>query len=93
MSINVRNHVRPGVAAMAIAAVDVAPWDLKARILGLPLARLLVLCRDGVPVYASGGFPSYDDQQLADQLGRWIERSVPQAKMKVGRNLSAIPVV
>ncbi len=44
---------------MALAAVDIALWDLKARLLELPLARLLDAARDGVPVYGSGGFTSY----------------------------------
>jgi L-alanine-DL-glutamate epimerase-like enolase superfamily enzyme len=85
MSTQVRNHGRPGVAAMAIAAVDIALWDLKARIMRLPLAKLLGLCRQSVPIYGSGGFTSYDDNQLADQLGGWVHGGIPQVKMKVGR--------
>ncbi|GAB2331623.1 hypothetical protein STREPTOSP366_67720 [Streptomyces variabilis] len=41
MSRAVRNTGRPGIAAGAISAVDTALWDLKARLLGLPLVRLL----------------------------------------------------
>ena len=52
----VRNLGRPGICAMAISAVDNALWDLKARLLGLPLVALLGAVRDGVPVYGSGGF-------------------------------------
>ncbi|HJU10624.1 MAG TPA: enolase C-terminal domain-like protein [Candidatus Binataceae bacterium] len=85
MATKIRNYGRPGVAAMAIAAVDVALWDLKARILELPLAKLLGQCRDGVPIYGSGGFTSYDDHQLAKQLSGWVEKGIPQVKMKVGR--------
>ncbi len=85
MATKVRNHGRPGVAAMAMAAVDVALWDLKARILGLPLASLLGRCRNGIPAYGSGGFTSYDDHQLADQLRGWVEHGIPEVKMKVGR--------
>jgi L-alanine-DL-glutamate epimerase-like enolase superfamily enzyme len=80
-----RNLGRPGVASMAIAAVDTALWDLKARILGLPLATLLDAVRDEVPVYGSGGFTSYTDARLADQLGGWVSRGIPRVKMKVGR--------
>lgn len=47
----VRNIGRPGIASMAIAAVDAALWDLKARLLGLPLATLLGAVRDTVPIY------------------------------------------
>jgi L-alanine-DL-glutamate epimerase-like enolase superfamily enzyme len=82
----VRNAGRSGVCSMAIAAVDVALWDLKAKLLELPLARLWGQVRDGVEIYGSGGFTSYDDQQLSDQLAGWVEQGIGQVKMKVGRN-------
>lgn len=47
----IRNLGRPGISSMAIAAVDVALWDLKARLLGLPLCKLLGMAHDRVPVY------------------------------------------
>ena len=81
-----RNLGRPGVASMAIAAVDTALWDLKARLLDLPLATLLDAVRDHVPVYGSGGFTSYPDGRLADQLGGWAQQGIPRVKMKVGRD-------
>jgi L-alanine-DL-glutamate epimerase-like enolase superfamily enzyme len=81
-----RNLGRPGVASMAIAAVDTALWDLKARLLDVPLATLLDAVRDHVPVYGSGGFTSYPDARLADQLGGWAQRGIPRVKMKVGRD-------
>jgi len=71
---------------MAIAAVDTALWDLKARLLGLPLATLLDAVRSEVPIYGSGGFTSYSDEQLASQLGGWAELGIPRVKMKVGRS-------
>jgi L-alanine-DL-glutamate epimerase-like enolase superfamily enzyme len=71
---------------MAIAAVDVALWDLKARLLELPLALLLGTVRTEIPVYGSGGFVSYSDQQLADQLAGWVEAGIPRVKLKVGRD-------
>jgi L-alanine-DL-glutamate epimerase-like enolase superfamily enzyme len=80
-----RNLGRPGAAAMAIAAVDTALWDLKARLLGLPLATLLDPVRTAVPVYGSGGFTSYADDRLAEQLGGWVAQGIPRVKMKVGR--------
>lgn len=81
-----RNLGRPGVASMAIAAVDTALWDLKARLLDLPLATLLDAAHDRVPVYGSGGFTSYPDDRLAAQLGGWAEQGIPRVKMKVGRD-------
>ncbi len=81
----VRNIGWRGVAACAISAVDVALWDLKARLLDLSLARLLGRARDSVPIYGSGGFTSYDDDRLRRQLGGWVERGGCRAvKMKIG---------
>lgn len=81
----VRNAGRPGVASLAIAAVDVALWDLKARHLGLPLFRLLGAVQSAVPVYASGGFCSLDDDALERQLGGWVhDDGFPRVKMKIG---------
>jgi L-alanine-DL-glutamate epimerase-like enolase superfamily enzyme len=81
----IRNQGRPGIASMAIAAVDVALWDLKARLLDLPLVSLLGAARSALPVYGSGGFTSYDDDELEQQLGDWVARGIPRVKMKVGR--------
>ena len=81
---HVRNLGRPGVAAMAISAVDVALWDLKAKLLGLPLVRLLGAARAEAPVYGSGGFTSYTLDRLRDQLGGWVRQGIPRVKMKIG---------
>ena len=69
---------------MAIAAVDVALWDLKARLLGLPLCKLLGMAHDRVPVYGSGGFTAYSLGRLSEQLGGWAREGIPRVKMKVG---------
>jgi L-alanine-DL-glutamate epimerase-like enolase superfamily enzyme len=69
---------------MAIAAVDLALWDLKARVLGLPLCKLLGMARNCVPVYGSGGFTAYSLGRLEEQLAGWVERGIPRVKMKVG---------
>src|SRR5689334_18205455 len=81
----IRNLGRPGICSMAIAAVDNALWDLKARLLELPLVRLLGQVRSAVPVYGSGGFTSYSDRELAEQLGGWARSGIGLVKMKVGR--------
>jgi L-alanine-DL-glutamate epimerase-like enolase superfamily enzyme len=83
----VRNAGRPGVAATAISAVDVALWDLKARLLDVRLGRLFGVVRDDVPVYGSGGFTSYDEGQLAAQLDGWVHgQGIPRAKIKIGES-------
>ncbi|MFI8742206.1 enolase C-terminal domain-like protein [Stutzerimonas zhaodongensis] len=82
---SVRNLGRSGLAACAISAVDTALWDLKARLLDLPLAQLLGMRREDVAVYGSGGFTSYDDGRLSEQLGRWVqEDGCHWVKMKIG---------
>src|SRR5919204_4883458 len=80
-----RNAGYPGIGATAVSAVDVALWDLKAKLLGLPLVTLLGAIHDEVPVYGSGGFCSYADEQLARQLSGWGDEGLPRVKMKVGR--------
>jgi L-alanine-DL-glutamate epimerase-like enolase superfamily enzyme len=79
----IRNAGRPGVCSMAIAAVDTALWDLKARLLDLPLARLLGAVRAEVPVYGSGGFTSMSDHQLTEQLEGWVGQGISRVKIKV----------
>jgi L-alanine-DL-glutamate epimerase-like enolase superfamily enzyme len=80
-----RNAGRAGPGAMAISAVDCALWDLAARLQQLPLATLLGRVRDEVPVYGSGGFCSYDDARLTEQLSGWVADGLPRVKIKVGR--------
>ncbi len=81
----IRNLGRPGVASMAISAVDCALWDLKARLLDLPLATLLGAVHEAVPVYGSGGFTSYSNKKLQEQLGGWAAQGIRCVKMKIGR--------
>ena len=84
----IRNLGRPGICSMAISAVDCAVWDLKARLLGIPLVTLLGQVRKGATVYGSGGFTSYTDTQLSEQLSGWVEQGIQSVKMKIGRDPS-----
>jgi len=86
---SVRNAGRPGIAATAISAMDMALWDLKARCHGMPLCELLGPRRDNVPIYGSGGFTTYTEQELADQLGAWVEQGISRVKMKIGKDWGA----
>ncbi len=80
----IRNFGRPGIASSAIAAADIALWDLKARLAGEPLCRVLGMARDAVPIYGSGGFTSLTDAQLRDQLAMWVHgNEIPRVKMKI----------
>ncbi|GAB2892611.1 enolase C-terminal domain-like protein [Streptomyces deserti] len=82
-----RNAGRPGIASGAISAVDIALWDLKARLLELPLARLLGARRERVRVYGSGGFTTYHDTHLAAQLNGWVHgQHIPRVKIKIGES-------
>ncbi len=82
----VRNDGHAGITTMAISAVDASLWDLKARLLDLPLVTLLGQVREGVKIYGSGGFTSYTNAQLEEQLGAWVASGIPRVKMKVGRD-------
>jgi L-alanine-DL-glutamate epimerase-like enolase superfamily enzyme len=89
---SIRNFGRPGIASMAIAAVDCALWDLKAKLLDVPLVKLLGQVNDTVSVYGSGGFTSYSDEELARQFAFWVhEQGIPRVKMKVGEAWGSRP--
>src|SRR6185437_16125657 len=76
----VRNIGYPGVAASAISALDIALWDLKARLLGVSVSTLLGRVHDGVRAYGSGGFTSYDDERLREQLAGWARDGLSAVK-------------
>jgi L-alanine-DL-glutamate epimerase-like enolase superfamily enzyme len=80
-----RNAGRPGIAWCALSAVDLAVWDLRARLHGVALTTLLPPVHDRVPVYGSGGFCSYSLDRLREQLGGWVGQGIPRVKMKLGR--------
>ena len=83
----VRNPGNTGLASYAVSAVDCALWDLKARLLDLPLHKLLGNVRDKVAVYGSGGFTTYTADQLRSQLEGWAHRQgIPRVKIKIGQD-------
>jgi L-alanine-DL-glutamate epimerase-like enolase superfamily enzyme len=86
MASGLRNSGRPGIGFMALSAVDQALWDLKARLLDVPLVDLLGRARDEAPVYGSGGFTSYTLGRIREQLAGWVEQGIPRVKMKVSRD-------
>lgn len=80
----IRNLGRPGICAMAISTLDAALWDVKAKLLGLPLAVLLGMAREAIPLYGSGGFTSYPLDRLQAQLHQWAASGMRRVKMKIG---------
>jgi L-alanine-DL-glutamate epimerase-like enolase superfamily enzyme len=87
----IRNNGSRGLGAMAISALDVALWDLKARVLGCAVADLLGQAQSSVAVYGSGGFTSYSDAQLTNQLSGWVNQGIQMVKMKIGSDAAADP--
>lgn len=87
----IRNVGRPGVASCAISAVDIALWDLKARLVGVAVATLVDQTHETVPIYGSGGFTSYSVEELQDQLAGWARHGIRRVKMKVGRDPATDP--
>lgn len=80
-----RNFGRPGIVACAVSACDIALHDLAGKLLDVPAFILLGPRRKSVMAYGSGGFTSYDDDRLREQLGGWASQGFCAVKMKVGR--------
>jgi L-alanine-DL-glutamate epimerase-like enolase superfamily enzyme len=91
MQMQVRQLGHSGIAAMAVSAVDVALWDLKAKLLDVSLADLLPRYRESVPIYGSGGFCDYSPDQLREQVQGWVADGFHSVKIKVGRDAKADP--
>lgn len=86
MRVACRNFGTKGLVMQAISAVDIALWDLKARLLQTPLVALLGATAAPTPVYGSGGFTSLSDQELASQVEGWLEAGCTAMKIKIGEN-------
>jgi L-alanine-DL-glutamate epimerase-like enolase superfamily enzyme len=91
MQMQIRQLGHGGIAPMAVSAVDVALWDLKAKLLDVCLADLLPRFRDRVPIYGSGGFCNLTSTQLREQVEGWVDAGFRSVKIKVGRDAKADP--
>ena len=87
----VRNIGNQGLAMQAISALDIAWWDLKARLLDVGLAALFGRCRDTVPVYGSGGFTNLTEDQLQEQVAGWLAAGCRAMKIKIGERWGSNP--
>jgi L-alanine-DL-glutamate epimerase-like enolase superfamily enzyme len=87
MRIAARNVMVPGLVGMALSAVDVALWELKARLVGVPLADLFGRVRAAVPVYGSGGFTTFSDTELRERLSELVhDQGVAAVKIKIAED-------
>jgi D-galactarolactone cycloisomerase len=75
---------RKGLLFAALSAIDIALWDLKGKIFGLPLYRVLGGSDPHVPVYASGGWTSWSDEELVEEVVGMVNRGYSMVKIKVG---------
>ncbi|MFX4292590.1 L-talarate/galactarate dehydratase [Streptomyces bohaiensis] len=76
---------RSGLATQAVAAFDIALWDLKAKRAGLPLAKLLGAHRDSVRCYnTSGGFLHTPVEEVLENATATLENGIGGIKIKVG---------
>jgi L-alanine-DL-glutamate epimerase-like enolase superfamily enzyme len=89
MQQQVRNDGSRGIASMAISALDIALWDLKAKLLGSSLVNLFGATHASVMAYGSGGFTTYSNQQLTAQLSGWVAEGLKNVKMKIGAEPAA----
>ncbi|MFC4564132.1 mandelate racemase/muconate lactonizing enzyme family protein [Nocardiopsis mangrovi] len=81
---------RSGLSVQAIAAFDIALWDLKAKRAGLPLAKLLGAHRDSVRTYnTSGGFLHAPIEEVLEKSSAAVAAGIGGIKIKVGQPDSA----
>jgi L-alanine-DL-glutamate epimerase-like enolase superfamily enzyme len=89
MLVQVRNDGSRGIASMAISALDIALWDLKAKLLKCSVVDLLGAAHTSVVAYGSGRFTNYNDQHLVGQLSGWVADGLKSVKMKIGTEPAA----
>ncbi|MCL4535018.1 MAG: mandelate racemase/muconate lactonizing enzyme family protein [Bacteroidetes bacterium] len=82
----VRGVGRKGIAFCAISAVDIALWDLRAKYHKVPLYQLLGPYTDSVPIYGSGGWTDFTEEELIREQMGYVEQGIPRVKMKVGKD-------
>jgi L-rhamnonate dehydratase len=74
-----------GVLSCALSGIDIALWDLRGRVAGQPVWRLLGGFTRDVPAYVTFGLPEYDVDQLAEAARMVVAQGFTKLKMVVGR--------
>lgn len=77
---------RRGLTSRAISALDIGLWDIRAKVAGLPLYKLLGGYRDRVPAYIAGGYyvEGKGLKELAEEMAGYVEMGAKAVKMKIG---------
>jgi L-alanine-DL-glutamate epimerase-like enolase superfamily enzyme len=73
-----------GLHRWAAGAVNIAMWDAWAKTLRTPIWKLFGTYHERVPLYGSGGWLSYSDDELLDEVRRYVKRGFRSVKVKVG---------
>jgi L-alanine-DL-glutamate epimerase-like enolase superfamily enzyme len=77
---------RLGLVAQAYSAIDVALWDLKGKVAGLPLHKLLGGAREAAPVYGSDtGWLWMTPEQIIEASRPYLDQGMMGIKVKVGK--------
>ena len=84
MFLQMRGAGRKGLCLVALSAVDIALWDLKGKILNLPLYKIFGGSKKFIPTYSSGGWTSYTMEELLNEMKSFVDLGYTTIKMKVG---------
>lgn len=84
MAAHLRHVGGGGISTLAMASVDIALWDLRARLARLSMVDLIGRRHSRVPVYASGVNRHLSLPELEDQVKRWAAAGHRRCKIKVG---------
>ncbi|WP_051663350.1 hypothetical protein [Alicyclobacillus macrosporangiidus] len=74
-----------GISTMALAAIDIALWDLVAKEQARPLVQVLGQYRSSIPAYGSGVNLNLNLSELEEQVRRWMDGGYQAVKIKVGK--------
>lgn len=79
-----RNRLQTGFALYALAAIDIALWDIKAKFENKTLRKLLGVSDDKIPLYGNGGWLNYSDDELIADCEWYLQRGVDNFKIRIG---------